>query len=171
MQFVVENDKEKSPLLSSSKVKPNSWLGSLSIACTRATQDPATELSFTEGLLTGYKPGWHGDMVMLTGGSWTFRTSIVSCCVSCRGTKETWAIAIARWTKQKHTTASTDYLLHHDHFKLSPHEHTVRSDVEERFAEERLAWNDKNVPAWPQNSSVLWNFGPIHSALYEIRTW
>ena len=44
---------------------------------------------------------------------------------------------------------------------------TVRSDVEERFAEERLAWNDKNVPAWPKNISVLWNFGPIHSALYE----
>ena len=32
---------------------------------------------------------------------------------------------------------------------------TVRSDVEERFAEERLAWNDKNVPAWPKNISVL----------------
>ena len=32
---------------------------------------------------------------------------------------------------------------------------TVRSDVEERFAEERLAWNDKNVPAWPKNMSVL----------------
>ena len=48
---------------------------------------------------------------------------------------------------------------------------TVRSDVEERFAEERLAWNDKNVPAWPKNISLLWNFGPLHSALYEIRTW
>ena len=34
---------------------------------------------------------------------------------------------------------------------------TVRSEVEERFAEERLAWNDKNVPAWPKNISVLWN--------------
>ena len=48
--------------------------------------------------------------------------------------------------------------------------HTVRSDVEERFAEERLAWNDKNVPAWPKNISVLWNVGPLHSALYVIRT-
>ena len=25
---------------------------------------------------------------------------------------------------------------------------TVRSDAEERVAEERLAWKDKNVPAW-----------------------
>ena len=32
---------------------------------------------------------------------------------------------------------------------------TVRSDVEERVAEERLAWNDKNIPAWPKNISVL----------------
>ena len=24
-----------------------------------------------------------------------------------------------------------------------------------RFSEERLAWNDKNVPAWPKNISVL----------------
>ena len=32
---------------------------------------------------------------------------------------------------------------------------TVRSDVEERFAEEHLAWNDKNIPAWPKNFSVL----------------
>ena len=48
---------------------------------------------------------------------------------------------------------------------------TVRSDAEERFAEERLAWNDKNVPAWPKNIIVLWNFVPLHSALYEIRTW
>ena len=31
---------------------------------------------------------------------------------------------------------------------------TVRSDVEERVAEERLAWNDKNIPAWPKNISV-----------------
>ena len=38
---------------------------------------------------------------------------------------------------------------------------TVRSDVEERVAEERLAWNDKNVPAWPKNISVFANFGPI----------
>ena len=48
---------------------------------------------------------------------------------------------------------------------------TVRSDIEERIAEERLGWNDKNVPAWPKNISVLWNFGPLHSALYEIKTW
>ena len=33
--------------------------------------------------------------------------------------------------------------------------YTVRSDVEERVAEERLAWNDKNIPAWPKNISVL----------------
>ena len=26
---------------------------------------------------------------------------------------------------------------------------TVRSDVEELVAEEHLAWNDKNIPAWP----------------------
>ena len=32
---------------------------------------------------------------------------------------------------------------------------TVRLDVEERMAEENLAWNDKNIPAWPKNSSVL----------------
>ena len=46
---------------------------------------------------------------------------------------------------------------------------TVRSDVEERIAKERLAWNDKNVPAWPKNINVLWKFGPLHSALYEIK--
>ena len=32
---------------------------------------------------------------------------------------------------------------------------TVRSDVKERFAEERTAWDDKNVPAWPKNISVF----------------
>ena len=32
---------------------------------------------------------------------------------------------------------------------------TVRSEVEERVAEERPAWNDKNIPAWPKNISVL----------------
>ena len=32
---------------------------------------------------------------------------------------------------------------------------TVRSDVVERVAEERPAWNDKNIPAWPKNISVL----------------
>ena len=53
---------------------------------------------------------------------------------------------------------------------LKLHANTVRSDVEERFAEERLAWNDMNVPVWPKKISVLWNFGPQHSALYEIRT-
>ena len=31
----------------------------------------------------------------------------------------------------------------------------VRSDVEERVAEERPAWNDKNIPAWPKDISVL----------------
>ena len=31
---------------------------------------------------------------------------------------------------------------------------TVGSDVEERVAEERLAWNDKNNPAWPKYVSV-----------------
>ena len=31
---------------------------------------------------------------------------------------------------------------------------TVRSDVEERVAEERLAWNDKNIPARPKNVGV-----------------
>ena len=49
-------------------------------------------------------------------------------------------------------------------------EYTVRSDVEERVAEERLAWTDKNIPAWPKNISVLWNFDPLHSALNDIRT-
>ena len=39
--------------------------------------------------------------------------------------------------------------------------YTVRSDVEERVAEERLAWNDKNVPAWPKNISVLRILGPL----------
>ena len=57
------------------------------------------------------------------------------------------------------------------HRKIAELPTTVRSDVEERTAEERLAWKDKNVPAWPKNISVLWNFGPLHSALYEIRTW
>ena len=51
------------------------------------------------------------------------------------------------------------------------HQHTVRSDVEERVAEECLAWNDKNIPVWPKNISVFWNFGPLHSTVYEIRTW
>ena len=32
---------------------------------------------------------------------------------------------------------------------------TVKSDVEERVAEEHLAWNDKNIQAWPKNISVL----------------
>ena len=32
---------------------------------------------------------------------------------------------------------------------------TVRSD-----AEERTAWNDKNVPAWPKNISVFLKFWP-----------
>ena len=32
---------------------------------------------------------------------------------------------------------------------------TVRSDVKERVAEERLAWNDNNILAWPKNISVL----------------
>ena len=32
---------------------------------------------------------------------------------------------------------------------------TVRSDFEERVVEERPAWNDKNIPAWPKNISVL----------------
>ena len=48
---------------------------------------------------------------------------------------------------------------------------TVRSDVEERLAEERLAWNDKNIPAWPKNVGVLWILGPLQSAVYERRTW
>ena len=39
--------------------------------------------------------------------------------------------------------------------------HTVRSDVEECVAEERLAWNDKNVPTWPKNISVLRTLGPL----------
>ena len=48
---------------------------------------------------------------------------------------------------------------------------TVRSDAEERMAEERLAWKHKNVPAWPKNITFLWNFGPLPSAMYVIRTW
>ena len=42
---------------------------------------------------------------------------------------------------------------------------TVRSDVEERVAEERLAWNDKNVPAWNKNISVLRTLGPLKSVV------
>ena len=34
---------------------------------------------------------------------------------------------------------------------------TVRSDVEEHVAKERLACNDKNISAWPKNISVLYN--------------
>ena len=45
---------------------------------------------------------------------------------------------------------------------------TVRSDAEENFAEERPAWNDKNVPAWPKKISVLWNFDPCQ--FWEIFT-
>ena len=48
---------------------------------------------------------------------------------------------------------------------------TVRSDVEERVAEEHLAWNDKNVPAWPKNISVLRILGPKQSAVCETRMW
>ena len=47
---------------------------------------------------------------------------------------------------------------------------TVRSDVEERVAEERLAWNDKNVPAWPKNISVLRILGPLTFIVQEIKT-
>ena len=32
-----------------------------------------------------------------------------------------------------------------------------------------LKWQER--PSLTKNISVLWNFGPIHSALYEIRTW
>ena len=46
---------------------------------------------------------------------------------------------------------------------------TVRSDVEERVAEERLAWNDKNIPAWPKDIRVLRMLCPLKSAVYEIR--
>ena len=41
----------------------------------------------------------------------------------------------------------------------------VRSDVEERVAEERLAWNDKNIPAWPKNISVSRMLCPLKSAV------
>ena len=47
---------------------------------------------------------------------------------------------------------------------------TLRSDVEERMAEERLAWNDKNIPAWPKNISVSRMLCSLKSAVHEIRT-
>ena len=36
--------------------------------------------------------------------------------------------------------------------------HTVRSDAEERMAEKRAAWKDKNVPAWTKNVTFLWDY-------------
>ena len=33
----------------------------------------------------------------------------------------------------------------------------ARSDVEERVAEECLAWKHKNVPAWPKDANFLRN--------------
>ena len=42
---------------------------------------------------------------------------------------------------------------------------TVRSDIEERVAEERLAWNEKNVPAWPKNIIFLPILGPLKSVV------
>ena len=45
---------------------------------------------------------------------------------------------------------------------------TVRSDAEEHVAEERLAWKDKNVPAWTKNVISLWDFGPLRFAMYVV---
>ena len=42
-------------------------------------------------------------------------------------------------------------------FSVSNISGTVRSDVEEHVAKERLACNDKNISAWPKNISVLYN--------------
>ena len=46
----------------------------------------------------------------------------------------------------------------------------ARSDVEERVAEKCLAWKHKNDPARPKDTNFLRNFGPLQSAMYEIRT-
>ena len=42
---------------------------------------------------------------------------------------------------------------------------TVRSDAEERVAEERPAWKHKNVPAWTKNIMCFWDFGRLPSAM------
>ena len=46
---------------------------------------------------------------------------------------------------------------------------TIRSDAEERMAEERLAWKHKNVPAWAKNVMLLWDFGPLLSAMHVAK--
>ena len=46
---------------------------------------------------------------------------------------------------------------------------TVRSDAEERVAEERPAWKHKNVPAWTKNIVCLWNFSRLPSAMYFVK--
>ena len=47
--------------------------------------------------------------------------------------------------------------------------HTVRSDAEERVAEERPAWKHKNVPAWTKNIMCFWDFGRLPSAMYMVK--
>ena len=46
---------------------------------------------------------------------------------------------------------------------------TVRSDAEERVAEERLAWKHKNMPAWTKNIMYIWDFGRLPSAIYVVK--
>ena len=46
---------------------------------------------------------------------------------------------------------------------------TVRSDAEERAAEERPAWKHKNIPAWTKNIMCLWDFGRLPSSMYVIK--
>ena len=46
---------------------------------------------------------------------------------------------------------------------------TVRSDAEEREAEERPAWKYKNVTAWTKNVMFLWDFGRLTSTIYLVK--
>ena len=55
--------------------------------------------------------------------------------------------------------------------KILDYSTTVRSDAEERVAEERLAWKHKNVPVWTKNVIFLWDFGRLPSAMYVVNTW
>ena len=46
---------------------------------------------------------------------------------------------------------------------------TVRSDDEERVAEERPAWKHKNVPAWTKNVMYCSDFCRLPSAMYVVK--
>ena len=46
---------------------------------------------------------------------------------------------------------------------------TVRSDAEERMAEERPSWKHKNVPASTKNVMFLWDSDRLPSAMYVVK--